>query len=79
MEAKTTSLRFFDLLYSSRQTRSPLQRRRAQWMFTRVAQTFGDLVPSVGGGGIFEYLEYLGVVSVVALVHAVPLPVSRID
>lgn len=56
MEAKMTTLRFFDLLFSSRQTRFLLNTCRkchVPWIFTQVAQTFEELEPSGGGGGMF--------------------------
>lgn len=57
MEAKMTTLRFFDLLFSSRQTRFLLntcRKRHVPWTFTHVAQTFEELEPS-GGGACLEY------------------------
>lgn len=54
MEAKMTTLRFFDLLFSSRQTRflpNTCRKRRVPWIFTHVAQTFEELERSGRGGG----------------------------
>lgn len=57
MEAKMTTLRFFDLLFSSRQTQFLLntcRKRHVPWMYvdvTHVAQTFEELERS--GGNVF--------------------------